>query len=142
MSISDVVRYRKDSTKAREEFLEHLSVLQAMQGTVRADDDYNAAVSKIVMTEIVPAAASYRKKLQGIGETFLGSLAKSAWTAVGTMPVGTVGLTLFGALSWPRLIALATPAVAVVGNAAIHALLASRSATRECAISYILSLDC
>jgi hypothetical protein len=141
MSISDVVRYRKDSTKAREEFLEHLSVLQAKQGAIKPDDDYNAAVSKIVMTEIVPAATTYRKKLEGIGETFLGSLAKSAWTAVGTMPVGAVGLTLFGALSWPHLIALATPAVAVVGNAAIDALLSSRSATRECAISYILSLD-
>jgi hypothetical protein len=141
MSIPDVVRYRKDSSKAREEFLEHLSVLQAKQGAIQPGDDYNAAVSKIVMTEIVPAATTYRKKLEGIGETFLGSLAKGAWTAVGTMPVGAVGLTLFGALSWPHLIALAGPAAALVGNAAIDAVIASRSAARECAISYILSLD-
>jgi hypothetical protein len=141
MTIPEIIRYRKDSAKAREEFLEHLSVLQAKQGAIKPDDDYNAAVAKIVMTEIVPAAATYRKKLEGIGETFLGSLAKGAWTAVGTMPVGAVGLTLFGALSWPHLIALAGPAAALVGNAAIDAFIASRSATRECAISYILSLD-
>jgi hypothetical protein len=136
-----VIRYRKDSTKAREEFLEHLSVLQARQGAIKPDDDYNAAVSKIVTTEIVPAATTYRKKLEGIGETLFGSLAKGAWTAVGTMPVGAVGLTLFGALSWPHLVALAGPAAALVGNAAIDAFIASRSATRECAISYVLSPD-
>jgi hypothetical protein len=142
MSLSEVVRYRKDSTKAREEFLEHLSVLQAKQGAIKPEDDYNEAVSKIVMTEILPAAAAYTKKLEGIGETFVGSLAKGAWTAVGSMPVGGVGLTLFGALSWPHLIALAAaPAAVMIGNAAIDALAASRSAARECAISYILSLD-
>lgn len=141
MTIPEVVRYRKDSTKAREEFLEHLSVLQAKQGAINPDEDYNAAVSKIVMTEIAPAATAYRKKLEGIGAVFLGDLAKGAWTAVGTMPLGAVGLTLFGALSWPHLLALAGPAAMVVGNAAIDGLIASRSATRECAISYILSLD-
>jgi hypothetical protein len=141
MTIRDVVRYRKESTTAREEFLEHLSVLQVKQGALKPDDDYNVAVSKIVTTEIVPAATAYRKKLEGIGETFLGSLAKGAWTAVGTMPVGAVGLTLFGALSWPHLIAFAGPAAALVGTAAIDAFIASRTATRECAISYVLSLE-
>ncbi|MGA1981637.1 MAG: hypothetical protein ABSG84_04115 [Acidobacteriaceae bacterium] len=141
MSFSEVVRYRTESTKAREEFLEYLSVLQVKQGAIKPDEDYNAAVSKMVMTEIVPAARAYRQKLQGIGETFLGSLAKSAWAAVGTVPVGAVGLTLFGALSWPHLLALAGPAAAVAGNAAIDALIASRSAARECAISYVLDLD-
>jgi hypothetical protein len=141
MTFAEVVRYRKDSTKAREEFLEHLSVLQAKQGAIKPEDDYNASVSKIVMTDIVPAATAYRKKLEAIGETFVGSVAKGAWTAVGTMPVGAVGLTLFGALSWLHLIALAGPAAALVGNAAIDAFIASRTATRECAISYILSLD-
>ncbi len=141
MTIPDVIRYRKESTTAREEFLEHLSVLQAKQGALKPDEDYNAAVSKIVTTEIVPAATAYRKKLEGIGETFFGNLAKGAWTAVGAMPVGAVGLTLFGALSWPHLIAFAGPAAVLVGNAAIDALIASRSATRECAISYVLSLD-
>jgi hypothetical protein len=141
MTFAEVVRYRKDSAKAREEFLEHLSVLQAKQGAIKPEDDYTAAVAKIVMTEIVPAAAAYRKKLEGIGETFLGSLVKGAWTAVGTVPVGAVGLTLFGALSWTHLVALAGPAAVQVGNAAIDAFIASRSAARECAISYILSLD-
>ena len=141
MTIPEVIRYRKNSTKAREEFLEHLSVLQAKQGEIKPDEDYNAAVSKIIMTEIVPAATAYRKKLEGIGETFLGNLAKGTWTAAGTMPVAAVGLTLFGALSWPHLLALAGPAAVLVGNAAIDAFIASRSATRECAISYILSLD-
>ena len=141
MTIPEVVRYRKDSTKAREEFLEHLSVLQVKQGEIKPDEDYNAAVSKIVMTEILPAATAYRKRLEGIGEAFLGNLAKSAWTAVGTMPVGAVGLTLFGALSWPHLLALAGPTAARVGIAAIDAYIASRSATRECALSYVLSLD-
>jgi hypothetical protein len=141
MSIADVVRYRKDSTAAREDFLQHLSVLQAKQGAIKPEDDYDSAVSKIVTTEILPAATAYRKKLEGIGEAFVGSLAKSAWTAVGSVPVGAVGLTLFGALSWPHLLAFAAPAVAVLGNAAIDGLLASRTAARECAISYVLSLD-
>ncbi|WP_433965884.1 hypothetical protein [Tunturiibacter gelidiferens] len=82
MTIPEVISYRRDSTNAREEFLEHLSVLQAKQGAIKPDDDYNAAVSKIVTTEIVPAATTYRKKLEGIGETLFGSLAKGAWTAV------------------------------------------------------------
>jgi hypothetical protein len=141
MSFGDVVRYRKDSAIAREEFLEHLSVLQAKQGVIKPEDDYNTAVSRIVLTEIVPAATAYRKKLETIGKTFVGSLAKGALTAVGTVPVGAVGLTLFGALSWPHLVALAGPTAVVVGNAAIDAFVASRTATRECAISYILSLE-
>jgi hypothetical protein len=141
MSFREIVRYRRESEGAREEFLEHLSGLQAKQGAIAPEDDYNSTVSNIVISEITPAARAYQKKLEGITETFFGSIAKGVLGTVGAGAVGAVGLTLFGALTWPHLIAFAGPAAAYVGNAAIDGLIASRAATRECSISYVLSLD-
>jgi hypothetical protein len=141
MTFGDVIRYRKESASAREAFLEHLSVLQAKQGALNQDEDYEAAIRKIVMEDIVPAARTFKDKLEGTRDSLFGNLAKGVLGALGTGSIGSVGLTLFGALSWPHLLALAGPAVAFAGNAAIDAFLSRRAATRECAISYVLSLD-
>jgi hypothetical protein len=94
-----------------------------------------------VTTEIVPAARAFKNKLQSIRESLFGNLAKGMLRALGTGSIGSIGLTLFGALSWPHLLALAGPAAVYVGNAAIDAFTSKRAATRECAISYVLSLD-
>lgn len=138
MTFGDVIRYRRESRGPREAFLEHLSIIQAKQGALKQDEDYATAISKIVTTQIVPAAREFRNKMQTIRESLFGTLAKGAISAVGT---GTVGLTLFGALSWAHLLALTSPAAAYVGNAVIDAFTAKRAASRECAISYVLSLD-
>ena len=68
MKLSEIVAYRKKADSAREEFLQHLAVLQAKQGNLGDDIDYNAAVTKIVQTEIIPAARTFRNKLQAIDE--------------------------------------------------------------------------
>ena len=79
--------------------------------------------------------------MQTIQESLFGNLAKGALGALGSGSVGSVGLTLFGALSWPHLLALAVPGAVYAGKAAIDSLTAERAAKRECAISYVLSLD-
>ncbi|MGA2878934.1 MAG: hypothetical protein ABSG13_08285 [Bryobacteraceae bacterium] len=134
LTLRDVIRYRKASEKAREEFLEHLSVIQAKQARIGADGDYAGAVSRLIETEIRPAVRTFKNKLRTIDEALFGAIAKGA---VGAL----AGLTIFGDLSWPKIIGIAGTAVGYVTNAAIEAILAERAAKRECSISYILSLD-
>jgi hypothetical protein len=95
------------------------------------------AVAKIVKTEILPTARTFKNKLRAIDETFFASLTKGAVGAVGE----SVAVNFFGDLSWQRLIALAGVAGAYVISAGIDAAAAQRAARRECAISYNLSLD-
>ena len=141
LSFGDVVRYRKESTGAREAFLELLATIQAKQGSLKADEEYQPAISKIVQTEIVPAARAFKNKMDGIRDTLFGNLAKGVAGALGTTSLGSVGLSLFGALSWPHLLALAGPAAAYTAKAAIDTAVAKRATARECAISYVLNLD-
>jgi hypothetical protein len=141
LTFGDVVGYRKESAGAREAFLEHLGAIQAKQGSLKPDEDYQAAISKIVQTEIVPAARTFKNKMEGIRDTLFGNLAKGFVGALGTTSVGSVGLSLFGALSWPHLLALTGPAAAYATKAAIDTVVAKRGAARECAISYVLNLD-
>jgi hypothetical protein len=137
LRLIDVIRYRKASEKAREEFLEHLDVLQAKQAGIGMDGDYAGAINKLVDTEIKPAARTFKNKLQTIDDALFGAIAKGAIGAAG----GSSLVNLLGDLSWPKIIALAAPAAAYVTNAAIDAFLATRAARRECSLSYILSLD-
>jgi hypothetical protein len=139
--LADVVRYRKEAAGAREAFLEHLGTIQAKQGALKPDEDYQATISKIIQSEIVTAARTFKNKMDGIRDTLFGNLAKGAVGALGTTSMGSVGLSLFGALSWPHLLALAGPAAAYAANAAIDTVVAKRAADRECAISYVLNLD-
>jgi hypothetical protein len=141
LSFGDVVRYRKQAAGAREAFLELLATIQAKQGSLKADEEYQSAISKIVQTEIVPAARAFKNKMDGIRDTLFGNLAKGVAGALGTTSLGSVGLSLFGALSWPHLLALAGPAAAYTAKAAIDTAVAERAAARECAISYVLNLD-
>ncbi len=137
MSLEQVIKYRKESESARQEFLDHLGVLQAKQAGIPPDGDYSGAVKKVVETEIVPAANAFKNKLQTINETLFGALAKGAVSYVG----GSTGLNFFGDISWARLVVLAGLAGAYMGNAAVDALVAQRAAKRECSISYLISLD-
>ena len=138
LSIKDVVTYRKESAKAREAFLEHLSALQAKQGDVGKDGDYSGTIRDIIETDIVPAAHSFKTELDSVYEKLYGDLAKGALKYLGG---GTAALQLFGDLSWGHLLALAAATGAALGATAIEAMLGVRSAKRECAISYVLGLD-
>jgi hypothetical protein len=137
MKMEDVIRYRRASEKTRNEFLEHLSIIQAKQPLVGDDGDYAVVIEKIVQTEIRPAAHAFKRKLHTIDETLFGSLTKGAVGGIG----GSVAINFFGDLSWQKVLALAGVAGAYAINAAIDAVVAQRAAKRECAISYILSLD-
>ena len=137
LTIPEVIRYRKASEKAREEFLEHLGVLQVKQAGIGADGDYAGAINKVLETEIKPAVRVFRNRLQTINDTLFGSVVKGAIGAAG----GSSVLNLFGDLSWPKIVALAGTAADFVANAAIDAILAERTAKRECSVSYVLSLD-
>jgi hypothetical protein len=136
-SLKDAVRYRKASEKAREEFLEHLSMIQVKQATIGINGDYTGAIRKLIDTEIRPAVATFKKKLRGIDESLFGAIAKGAVGAAS----GSSAITLFGDLSWQRILAVGSMAAAYVTKALIDAYLAERTVKRECGISYLLSLD-
>jgi hypothetical protein len=137
LSLKDAVRYRKASEKAREEFLEHLGVIQTKQASVGIDGDYRGTIDKLIDTEIRPAVRTFKNKLRSIDESLFGAIAKGVVGGAG----GSSVVTLFGDLSWQRILAVGGAAVAYVTNALIDAYLAERAAKRECSISYILSLD-
>jgi hypothetical protein len=137
MTFGEIVDFRKRSESARIEFLEHLSVLQVKQGKIGADGDYKGTVTQLVQTEILPAVRTFRKKLNAIHESLFGNLAKGA---LGALAAAGAGLSFFGDISWTGLATVVAPAAAYVGKAAIDAKIAERSAMRECAISYVLSL--
>ena len=132
-----MVRYRKESENAREAFLEHLVVLQAKQANIGADGDYSGAVQKLVTTEIVPAARTFKNKLDTIADNLFGQLATGVVTALGTAAT----VEMFVNLSWDKLLLLAGPAGAYLINTTLQSFIADRAAKRECSISYLLSLD-
>jgi hypothetical protein len=137
LSIKQVVDYRKASEKAREEFLEHLLLLQVKQTGISVDGDYAGIIEKLIRTEIIPAANTFRKKLQSINQSFFGTLGKGASTLIG----GSSMVNIFVDLSLEKILALAAMASALAVNAAIDAVFAERATKRECSISYLLSLD-
>jgi len=136
ITVKQAVEYRKASEVAREEFLEYLAAIQAKQSHIAINADYAGSINQIIVADILPAARTFKKKLQTIDESLFGALVK------GTLGcAGTAGVTLFGDLSWAKLLGLAGLAGAYIGKAAIDGLLAQRAAKRDCSISYILSLD-
>jgi hypothetical protein len=137
LSFTDIIRYRKASEKAREAFLEYLSVLQAKQADIGIDGDYAGVIEKLVATEIVPAARKFRNDLDTIGDSLFGALAKGAVGFLGS----SSALQLFSDLSWEKILALAGVTAAYVTKVGIEGFLADRAARRECSISYVLSLD-
>ncbi|WP_321475119.1 hypothetical protein [uncultured Paludibaculum sp.] len=135
--LADAIRYRKASEGARQEFLEHLSAIQTKQAAIGLDGNYTGAIEAIIVTEIRPAIQAFRNKLKTIDESLFGAVAKGIIGAAG----GSSALTLFGDLSWPKIIALTGAGAAYVAKATVDAILAARAAKRECSLSYILSLD-
>jgi hypothetical protein len=138
LSISEVIQYRNSSSSAREAFLEHLSALQMGSATIGPDDDYAESIGRLIQLEIMPAAETYKNALSGINERLVGSLAKGV---MGSAAGCIAGVQVFGDLSWPKLLTLAGLASAYVGQSAIDAFVAQRAVKRECALSYVLSLD-
>jgi hypothetical protein len=137
LGFPEVVRYRRESEKAREAFLEYLAVLQAKQAEIGLDGDYAGAIEKLVATDIVPAARRFTNELATIADSLFGTLAKGAVGVAGS----SAALQLFGELSWEKLLGLAAAAAAYVTKVGIDGILADRKARRDCSISYILSLD-
>ena len=136
LKFTDVVRYRKESADARDAFLENLAVLQAKQAQVGVDGDYAAAIDKLIVTEIIPAARKFKNDLKTIGDSLFGAMAKGAAGMLG----GPSVVQLLGELSWIPLLALAAGIATYVTKAGIDGILADRKARRDCSISYILSL--
>jgi hypothetical protein len=137
LGFPEVVRYRKESEKVREAFLEYLAVLQAKQADIELDGDYAGATEKLVRTEIVPAARKFKNELADIADSLFGKLAQGVVGFAGS----SSALQLFSDLSWEKLLALAAATAAYLTKAGIDGILADRKARRDCSISYILSLD-
>jgi len=68
LKIADAIRYRKESEKPREEFLEHLAAIQIRQAAIGLDGDYAGAIEKLINTDIKPAVRTFKNKLQTIDE--------------------------------------------------------------------------
>lgn len=136
LTLGDIIRYRKESTKAREEFLEHLAILHAKQKGIGSDGNYEDAIRKLVLTEVIPAANTFKKQLETIYDKIWGALATGGVTYLG----GSAAVELFGHLNWQTLIPLAGVAGSTIAKEAIQGWLAVRAAKRECALSYLLDL--
>lgn len=137
LSMQDVINYRKSSAGAREAFLEHMASLQVNASEVTDDGDYQAAIEKILTTEIRPAARDFQNALEKIDDGFKASIAKGGIGVLG----GSSLVQLFASMSWATLLPLAMLGVAYVGKAAVDAYYAEKAARRESSISYILSID-
>lgn len=136
MDYTKVIAYRKKSQSAREEFLEHLATLQEKHNTLVGTANYEAAITYLVKTEIVPAARAFRNKLEAIDDSLYGSLAEGAITGIGA----SAALSIFGDMSWGRPVALGSGIAVYLGKTIIDDYIAQHALKRECAISYVLSL--
>lgn len=74
LTMRGVVSYRKSSAEAREAFLEHMASLHAKASEIKEDGDYQAAIEKIVTTEVRPAARDFSNALAKIDDGFVSSL--------------------------------------------------------------------
>lgn len=138
ITIDDAIKYRKESELARDGFWEHLLALQAKLGDVPMGGDYVATIDKIIATEVRPAATVFRNKLNAIYEKFLGQITGAAVLAAGSPAV----IQIFGDVTLEKLLLFGVvPTAAIVAKDAIDALIALRSAGRDCAFSYLLDLE-
>jgi len=135
MTYREVIDYRRKSESPREQFLEYLSTLQAKRGSIGGD--YTAEITALMKTVIIPAARTFRNKLAAVDDALYGTVAK---TVVGGI-LGTSGLEVLLDLSWQKLVALAAVAGPFAVKTIVDDYLATRAARRECAVSYVLSLE-
>jgi hypothetical protein len=135
LNLGDVIKYRRDSERAREAFLEHLAALQPKLSVVPADGDYGKAIKNLIDTDIRPAATNFRNQMTAVHEKLFGSIAKGV---VAGAPVADAHF--LGDLSWPILLGMAGVAGVYTPHQTIDAALESRKVRRECAISYLLDV--
>lgn len=137
MKMEEVIRYRHESEGPRGEFLEYLGALLHKIGQIGVDANYGEVIDGFVKKEVIPAAKSFSNKLMAIGDSFKAALAKGVLTSGGAAG----GVQIFGDISLPTILSLASVTSVYVGNAAIDAFVAVRATKRDCALSYLLSLD-
>lgn len=102
LKLGDVIKYRRDSERAREAFLEHLAALQHKLSAVPVDGDYGQAIKELIDTDIRPAATTFRNRITTVHEKLFGSIAKGVITGA---PVAAAHF--MGDLSWPLLLGMA-----------------------------------
>lgn len=134
ISVVDIVEYRKISTQARENFLEYLS---SIQYKINHEINSEQAIKKLMETEIIPAVRKFKNQLETINDSFIANLAKGVIGYIGA----SGGVNIFTDLSWEKIAILAVPTSAYVIGTAIDSIKSHRAATRECSLSYLLSLD-
>jgi hypothetical protein len=139
LQLKTAFEIRKGSEKAREAFLEHLVVLQAKMDSIPDDGDYSLAIKKLIEVEIRPAAREFQNKLAAVTDKIVGALAVGA--AGGLVSSSATIAQIFGGLSWPALLTMAGAAGIYLTKEAAGAVLETRKARRDCAISYLLDLD-
>jgi hypothetical protein len=138
LSVGTAIEIRKGSEKAREAFLEHLVVLQAKLDAIPDDGDYSLAIKKLIDVEIRPAAREFQNKLAAVTDKIVGSLAVGG---VGTLVSSSATVAqIFGGLAWPALLTMAGATGIYLAKQAADAVLETRKARRDCAISYLLDL--
>lgn len=137
LDIKDAIKLRNESSSVREEFLEHLFLLQSKIGEVPTDGNYAASIQKIIATEVRPAASEFRKKLSTIQEKLYGKIAGAAIAWAGSPAI----VQIFGDITWPKLLQLAGAAGIYIVKEAIDARVEERAARRDCAISYLLDIE-
>ncbi len=143
LSLKDVIEYRKKSESSREEFLEHLNMIRQKQATIGLDGDYAGAITDLVNSEIKPAIRAFKNKMKTIDDALFGAIAVGAIGGLAALDASTNGsmLTVFGDLSWLRIVSLAGSLAGYAAIPTLASILAERAAKRDCSISYILALD-
>jgi hypothetical protein len=137
INIEHAVKIRKETESERAAFLDHVLVLQARLGALPAGSEYAETIDKIITTEIRPAAAEYRRKLDTIWEKLLGDVIKGAVTWAGSSAL----IQFLGDLSWEKILLAGASASSFVAVRGIDAILAERATTRECALAFLLNLS-
>jgi hypothetical protein len=138
ITIDDAIRYRKESESARDAFLECLLAIRAKVNRIPAEDDYAATINKIITAEVRPAAREFCNKLDTIYDRFLGNIKRAAVVALGSPGI----IQIFGDITLQQLLLYGViPAAAYVVQEGIGALVETKAASRDCALSYLLDLE-
>jgi hypothetical protein len=121
LNLGDVIKYRRDSARAGEAFLEQPVALQPKLSTVPTDGDYRQAIKKLIDTDIRLAATSFRNQMTAVYEKLFGLIAKGV---IAGAPVAAAHF--LGDLSWPLMLGMAGAAGVYTAHQAIDAALESR----------------
>jgi len=137
IKIEHAIKIRKETEAERTAFLDHVLTLQARLGALPAGSDYAATINKIITTEIRPAVAEYRRKLDTIWEKLLGDVVKGAVTWAGSSAL----IQFLGDLSWEKILLAGASATSFVAVQTVDAILTERAATRDCALAFLVNLS-